>query len=262
MRKNFTRFVLTILFTTFAFAGGLRASGQTAHVLPTTLYRFEVSPFDGGHLLTGHFEEGPANSYTYDPIARDGLYALGIYVPPFGYTPDPSSGLVPLYRWTVIQDGWRTHYYYSTYYTQQPADRYFNGIAGYVFPPGTTSRFGIGLQQLSVYYSTDLGFWNGLGSPGYGFVESPPNRPYRSPYVDQGIIAACPPAVWDPTLEPNIGPPTGTPWDVIFYAPGSAPGSGGDDGGTPPSCQPSSGQMNACTRFGGTWDYESCSCQY
>lgn len=268
MKKNFTRlFVSIILFTIFGVASLPRASGQTQLVIPTPLYRFEVSYWDGGHLLTGIYQEGLANGYSFDPIYYLFFDGMGIYVPSPGYTPDPTSGLVPLHRWTVIQDGWRTYYYYSTNYSQQGPDYHYNGVAGYVFPPGQTEAhvhdgFILPLNQLSVFYSQDLGFWNGYGGTGYGFVEPPPNRSGKAPYVYQGVIAACPPTVYDPQFppQPNPGANFSSEWRVLFYAPGTPPGGGGGGGGG--SCNPSSGTVNACHHNGGEWDYESCSCQY
>ena len=259
MKAYFTRtFVSIILFTLLGVAISPRASGQaTQLVVPTRLYRFVVSPSDGGRLLTGYYQEGPANGYAWESTAINipGDGNVGMYVPPSGYTPDPSSGLVALHRWTVIQNGWRTHYYYSTYYTVQPPDRFYNGIAGYVFPPGTTQTpNGLPLHQLSVFYSQTMGFWNGYGADGYGYQEQPPAQ---GNYQDQGIIAALPPSVFDYEFppQPNTGPPFQSVWRVLFYAP-SPPGGGGG------SCNPSSGTLNACHHNGGEWDYFACTCQY
>jgi hypothetical protein len=270
MKKNCTRlFLYLILFTILGVATSPPVRGQTGPVAvrPTALYRFEVSYWDGGHLLTGIYQEGVANGYSFDPFNYPSFDGLGIYVPPPGYTPDPSVGLVPLHRWTVIQDGWRTHYYYSTYYTEQPPDRYYNGIAGWVFPPGqltTGPGFGIGqplaLHQLSVYYSTDLGFWNGYGGTGVGYNEPPPDRDGKSPYGFQGIICALPPSMADPQFPP--GSTVSGVYDVTFYPPGGGGSSGGGGGGGGGSCNPSSGTVNACQHNGGWWDYDTCTCQY
>lgn len=266
MKKNFTRlFLYLILSTIFGVAVSPLASGQTVSVRPSALYRFEVSYWDGGHLLTGIYQEGPANGYSFDPFNDPKFDGLGIYVPPPGYTPDPSSGLIPLHRWTVIQGGWRTHYYYSTYYTQQPPDRYYNGIAGYVFPPGQTLWFRppitLGLHPLSVWYSTDLGFWNGYGGYGYSTqVELPPDRSGKSPYGYQGIICALPPAMADPLSPPPPGGANGV-YDVTFFPPASPPGGGGG-GGAPPGCDASQATRNACAHNGGWWNDETCSCEY
>lgn len=266
MKKNLARFFVSlILFTIFGVAASPPASAQSpVSVSPTALYRFQVSYWDGGHLLTGFYNEGTANGYTFDPINYPSFNAVGIYLPPGpGYTPAPAAGLVPLHRWTVIQDGWRTHYYYSTYYTQQPSDRHYNGIAGYVFPPGTTQHHFTGvdgngtenfvapLHPLSVYYSQDLGFWNG-----YDGIESPPDRPGKRAYGYQGLIAALPTSQADPQFPRNPYLITHA-WDVLFYPPAPPPPPP-----PPSSCNPSSGWVNACHRNGGWWDYESCTCEY
>src|SRR5262245_51741949 len=119
MRNRLVRFFLCLtLFASVVVIVSPAVEGQSAVIVqPTRIYRFVVSFQDGGFLLTGIYPEGPANGYTFEPVAINipGDGYLGMYVPPPGYTADPSSGLVPLHRWTVIQSGWRTYYYYSTY---------------------------------------------------------------------------------------------------------------------------------------------------
>jgi hypothetical protein len=258
MKKLSTHFFAAIaLLVLVGFAFSQQANAQIVQVAPTPLYRFEVSYWDGGHLLTGVYLEGPANGYSYDPIPFPSNDGLGIYVPPPGYEPlpgfFPGAPLVPLYRWTVIEDGWRTHYYYSIYYTDQPSNRYFNGIAGWVFQPNVTQAtlggFGPGqvpLYPLSVWYSSDLGFWNGYG----GVPESadpPPNREGRSPYGFQGWICRLP-----PMSEAGI-------LAVPFAPPG---GGGGGGGGNNGDCNPPQSTLNACQHNGGWWNYEGCYCEY
>jgi hypothetical protein len=245
-----------------------RVSAQDC-VIPTSCYRFFVSripPGDGGFLLTAYYPEGPANNYELDHILIAPSGPLGIYYHPNnGNVPDPDSGLVPLYRWTVIQDGWRTHYYYSTYYTEQPPDRYFNGIAGYVFPPWQTTynHFGVSLPltPLRIWYSSDYGFWYGHGAGANPFFyESPPPVPFdKDPFHDQGIIAQLPQSIfdyWFPSFPG--GPDFSSPWRVCFQA----PGGGGGGGGNPPDCNPPSSSLNACQHNGGWWNYEGCYCEY
>jgi hypothetical protein len=261
MKKNFARlFISLALFTIFGVAAAPRASGQQnpVFVVPTPFYRFQVSYWDGGHLLTGYFGEGTANNYTYDPINYPTSDGLGIYVPPSGYTPDPASGLVPLHRWAVIQNGWRTYFYYSTYYASYGGDYHYNGIAGYVFAPGRTSTINpfsgqsLPLHQLSVWYSQDLGFWNGYGSYGYSsYVEPPPNRSGKQPYYDQGIIAALPPGCPQPNPPGSIGC---GPYTIRFDPPPPPP--------PPGSCNTPQFIKNKCVQQGGWWDDETCECQY
>lgn len=292
MKKKFAHFfVFIILLMIFGFSAYPRVSGQTGpvSVRPTALYRFEISYWDGGHLLTGIYYEGPANGYSFDPISYPSFDGLGIYVPPPGYTPDPSSGLVPLHRWTVIQNGWRTYYYYSTYYPQQGPGYYYNGVAGWVFPPGMVAWNRpafiqpLALHQLSVWYSQDLGFWNGYG--GFelsSYVEPPPDRSGKRPYGYQGIICALPPAMADPQF-PHPPPVGGTDaaYDVAFFPPAPPPGGGTGDGGggdggggdgggggggillqSHRSCGANHAMRHACAHRRGRWDDASCSCQY
>lgn len=267
--KKFARlFVYLTLFTVFGVASAPRASAQTEPVFvrPTALYRFQVSYSDGGHLLTTNYQEGAANNYSFDPFYYPTFDGLGIYVPPSGYTPDPAAQLRPLYRWLVVQNGWRVYYYYSTYYASHGSGYYYQGIVGYVYQPGRTSFFHpaftqpLPLHQLSVYYSQDLGFWNGYGSYGYSsYVEPPPNRSGKRPYYNQGIIAALPPACDDPQFPQP--PPPGSigcgPYVVRFDPPPPPPPPP-----PPGSCTASPAMKSKCVQFGGWWDEESCSCQY
>jgi hypothetical protein len=264
MKKSLTRlFCCIVLLTGLITLLPESSKGQSAQpvtVKPTEIYRFVVSYNDGGFLLTGIFQEGVANNYSPPDLplrANRSIFAYaGMYIPPSGYTPDPAVGLVPLHRWTVIQNGWRTHYYYSTYYTQQPPDRYYNGIAGYVFPPGTTTFRGMELTQMSVWYSQSYGFWNGTGvSPadaGY-FIEQPPN----GSFVFQGDICAMPGAEVGTRYPPppNQQPPT--IFDVTFYPPPPPPPPP-----PPGSCNVSQATRNACAHNGGWWNDETCSCEY
>jgi hypothetical protein len=260
MKKNFARLFLCLtLFTIFGVASAPSASGQSGQIFvqPTPLYRFQVSYWDGGHLLTANYQEGPANGYTFDPFNYPTVDGLGIYVPPPGYTADPSSGLVPLHRWTVIQNGWRTYFYYSTYYSNLGGDYHYNGIAGWVFTPGRTSLFNpaftqpLPLHQLSVWYSQDLGFWNGYGTYPGNPVEPPPNRSGKRPYYDQGVIAALPPACAQPPPPGSLGC---APYAQAFNPPPPPP--------PPGSCNTPQWIRNKCVQQGGWWDDETCSCQY
>ncbi len=265
MKKNFVRcFHYLALIVLFAVAASLQANGQSnpVSVTPTTLYRFLISSSDGGYLLTGIYQEGVANNYFFQgPIFAPGDGPLGLYIPPSGYTPAPASGLVPLHRWLVIQDGWRNYYYFSTFYSTQGSDYHYQGIAGYVFPPGTTSHqftgidgngqanVTVSLHQLSVFYSQNYGYWNGYGASGFGFVESPPN----GTYAYHGNLCAVINAL-DNTQNPL--PPSSVPhvWDVLFYPPPPPP--------PPPPCDASQAIKAKCAQLGGWWDDETCSCQY
>ena len=144
MLKNFTRlFFYLTLFTVFGviYFTPRRSTNRSIGVVPTALYRFQISYWDGGHLLTHFYNEGAANGHPDDTFIHPVLNCpMGIYRPPDGYTPDPSTGLVRLHRWRVVQSGWRVYYYYSTYFSQHGSDYHYEGVAGWVFPPGTAKR--------------------------------------------------------------------------------------------------------------------------
>ena len=266
MKKNFLRLLLCLsVFTIFEFVTALPANGQSGGpelIGATTLYRFQVSYEDGGHLLTGWYGEGPANGYAYDPMDGPFPYGLGIYRSYPGYAPDPASGLVPLHRWLVIEDGWRTYFYYSTGYIDLTGTGYhYQGIQGYVYPPGMTqSPAGVPLYQVSVFYSQDLGYWNGFGGGNGTIMESPPNRPDKLPYVYHGIACAMPRSLFSPQFPPTpfFGQQS-SEW-ILFYPPAPPPGGGG--GNASGSCTTPQGAAGACQHNGGWWDYETCTCEY
>ena len=81
MFKNFTRLLLYLtLLTTIGVASALHASAQTGPIVvqPTAIYRFQISYWDGGHLLTTNFQEGSANGYTFDPFNLPSFDGMGI----------------------------------------------------------------------------------------------------------------------------------------------------------------------------------------
>ena len=199
---------------------------QPIWVAPQELYRFRISNRDLGYSLSALYPES----------IRDGFYyetTLGsIYRPPAGYTPDPASGLVPLYRWTVVENGWRVYTHHSTYYGTHSSNYTYNGILGYVFPPGTTSHtFDTGgpvsLTQFSMWYSQKYGVFNGIGAYGYSsYVEPAPH----SSFAYQGVIAAMPPPVFG-TNPNHYFPPYGQyPYVVKFNPPPPPPPDNDGDG--------------------------------
>lgn len=255
MTKNFTRLFLYLTFLTIiGTASTLDVSAQTSPIIvqPTAIYRFQISYSDGGHLLTTNFQEGSANGYTFDPFNLPSFDGMGIYVPPAGYTPDSSTGLVPLHRWRVVQNGWRVYFYYSTYFAEHGSDYHYEGIIGYVFTPDriiiSNPAFPqpLPLYPLSIWYSTDLGFWNGYntfpGSP----VEQPPNRSGKAAYLPQGLIASLPLTCVDPQFPQSHICAYGMP----FNPPPP-----------PATCNVAQSVKNKCNQLGGYWDDETCSCQ-
>jgi hypothetical protein len=182
--------LLLLLLTGFALPWPAAGQQQPIWVAPQELYRFRISNSDLGYSLSALYPESIRDGHYYETVIGS------IYRPPAGYTPDPSSGLVPLHRWTVVESGWRVYTHHSTYYGTHSSNYTYNGILGYVFRPTTTSHtFASGrvasLQQMSMWYSQRYGVFNGRGAPGYGAFEYAPH----SSFVYQGVIAAMPPAV-------------------------------------------------------------------
>jgi hypothetical protein len=267
MIKKLTRLVLCLtLFTIFGVINAPRASAQTdpITVQPTAIYRFQISFWDGGHLLTHVFNEGAANGHTFDPFNHPTFNGLGIYRPPDGYTADPSTGLVRLHRWRVVQSGWRVYYYYSIYFAPHGSDYHYEGVAGWVFPPNQFSLFHpafinpLPLHPLSIWYSTDLGFWYGYGIFPGNFVEQPPNRSGKEIYFPQGLIASLPSTCIDPQFQTPPPPGgVGCPYGMRFNPPPPPPPPP-----PPASCNVSTALKAKCGQLGGSWDDDTCSCQY
>jgi hypothetical protein len=267
MLKNFTRrFLYLTLFIVFGVISGRDARAQTDPIIvqPTAIYRFQISFWDGGHLLTHVFQEGSANGHTFDPFNHPTFDGLGIYRPPDGYTADPSTGLVPLHRWRVVQSGWRVYYYYSIYFAPHGSDYHYEGVAGWVFPPNRLSIFHpafvggtLPLHPLQIWYSTDLGFWYGYGIFPGNFVEQPPNRPGKSNYLPQGLIASLPPTCIDPQFQQQPPPGgLGCPYGMRFNPPAAPPPP------TTVTCSASQAIKSKCAQLGGSWNNETCSCEY
>lgn len=213
-------------------------------VAPQELYRFRISNTDLGYSLSALYAQSLQDGLIYDGVVGS------IYRPPTGYTPDPASGLVPLYRWTVVENGWRVYTYHSIYYAAHPSNYTYNGILGYVFPPATAQSAARGL--LSQWYSQSYGVFNGRGAPGYLGFEYPPH----SSFVYQGSIAAMGLAVsgtrpdfcTDPATSIYCVDPFITNLNVTFYPPPPAP-----------TCNPN--QRQSCLDNGGTWNASTCTCR-
>lgn len=104
MRRFTTLFLAFALLAVILPLTVLQANAQFqspsyTEVNPTQLYRFRIPGGNLGYILTTEWTEGTRNNFIYQKIMG------GVYVPPSGYTPDPASGLVPLYRWNVLQNG-------------------------------------------------------------------------------------------------------------------------------------------------------------
>jgi hypothetical protein len=264
MLKNFTRFFFyATLFAVFGVIYPPRVGAQTGPIFvqPTAFYRFEISANDGGYLLTHVFNEGAANGHPFVPFNNPTFDGLGIYRPPDGYTADPSTGLVRLYRWRVVQNGWRVYYYYSTTYSEHGSDYFYEGVAGWVFPQGTVATINpafvepLPVYPLSIWYSTDLGFWYGFSIFPDTNAEQPPFRSGKAGYYLQGTVASLPQTCIDPQFNPQ--PPVGCAYAKLFNPPPPPPPPP-----PPSSCDATLAMRRSCARLGGFWDDESCSCQY
>lgn len=229
------------------------ASGQSSVLVnPTAFYRFRISNANLGYLLTAFYQEG-ANAGYYFEGPMNGTSSLGIYEPPAtGYTPDPREGLIPLYQWTVVQNG-RPYTYLSETYSTYGSNYTYNGIKGYVFGRLQTSHTfaysGINapLFQLSSYYSQSYGYWNGKGALDVingDYIEPPPN----DTFVYQGDICALPaattgndPFIWNQPFVYN---------DFRLAVSFNPPPA--------PTC--SATQEQSCYDQGGSWNPSTCRC--
>jgi hypothetical protein len=265
MRNFVLRFLMClVLLPLLSIALGQAAQGQSSGpiaVSPTALYRFRISDTDRGYFYTPSYQQGINAGYIFEGPMDDGTGAImGIYAVGEGYTPDPASGLTPLYQWTVIQNGWRTYSYLSTYLsTTLGPDYHFNGIRGYVYPFNVnthTYHFGgqpevsVTLGKLSAWYSQTFGYWYGGGMNGSGYTLEP--APDGS-YQNHGPVCSMPKAVTGTAPFPcqQCGIQQFHGYDVLFYPPASPP---------PSSCDPA--QAQACFDGGGSWDSNNCTCNY
>ncbi len=261
MLKKFTSLFLYVTrFTAFGVISSPQVRAQTGPVggVPTAFYRFQISFWDGGHLLTHFYNEGAANGHLDVTFIHPVLNSpMGIYRPPDGYTPDPSSGLVRLHRWRVVQSGWRVYYYYSTLFSTHGSDYHYEGVAGWVFPAGTQSvpANGAPLAPLAAWYSTDLGYWWEFRNFLDQTAEFPPNRSGKSNYVLHGQTAALPPACINPQFPSQVAPGDNCVFYVVQFNPPPPPPP-------PSSCSASLAIKAKCAQLGGFWDDDLCACQY
>jgi hypothetical protein len=260
-KKNVVSFVCGLLLMAFVgLASPQVAQGQSPppiFVSPTVLYRFQISPYDGGYFYTPSYQAGINAGYRFQGAMPDGAGGIvGIYSAPQGYTPDPAVGLTPLYQWTVVESGWRVYYHYSIYLNWNPPRNYtFNGIVGYVFPAAKNTHiyhfpgrepFGVTLGKVSAWYSQPYGYWYGGGMIGNGYTFEV--RPHSS-YYYHGAIMSTPKAVTG--TAPNVCQTCAIEhsYDVLFFPPPP-----------PPSCDPN--LANDCANNGGGWNPNTCECHY
>ncbi|HEY0546582.1 MAG TPA: hypothetical protein VGC91_14485 [Pyrinomonadaceae bacterium] len=198
MKKGLSLRTAAILVALLAFLG--TAINQTANAQtqvcnpPVDFYRFIVNNSELGTLLTTNYQEGVNLNFAYYPFPNG--YGK-IAVPPGpGYTPVAGQGLMPLYRYKIVQNG---RIYYG--YFNAPASGsgyYFEGISGYVLP-GYGQYGGIALQA---YYSQTKGYFytadseTPIGYPyyyGFAYHGSPAYMPQGSSYCWNPPPPSCDP---------------------------------------------------------------------
>ena len=268
-------FLLLILASTMIPGA---AWGQGPLFLPPhELYKFHMGSTNG-YYYTPWYSQGAAYYSYQGPIgsgASTGTTA-GIYPnPQQGYTPDPASGLLPLYQFTVIQ-GFRSYIHFSLSSSGQGSGYYFNGIAGYVYPPSTTvdPLFGMPTVKVSAWYSQSRGYWYGLKEPADGIYEHPPagqgyqfhGVPFRLPAppttaTAPGRCSSFPYISCDGSRSVRYDPPPPPCSDPVGEQ--NCYNSGGQwnpNNCTCLICDP--WEEQSCYNFGGQWDPGTCSCTY
>jgi hypothetical protein len=159
------------------------ARADTQCTAPVDFYRFIVNNSELGTLLTTNYNEGVSLNFAYYPFPN----GVGkIAVPPGpGYTPVAGQGLIPLYRYKIVQNG-RIYYGYFNGFASGSGYT-FEGIAGYALP-GFGQFGGVPLQA---YYSQTKGYFytadteTPIGYPyyyGWAYHGSPAYLPNGSSY--------------------------------------------------------------------------------
>jgi hypothetical protein len=259
--ENMNRLLLRLLCCLALVTGAMSLLAQTTtFVSPVPFYRFRVSDTNLGYLYTASFQEGANAGFTPDGGLGNPNGVIGfVVVPPAqNSTPVAGQGLVPLHRLRVIESG-RAYWYLTTTLGTYGSNYTYEGIAGYALNladprPGLT---------LTAYYSQSYGYWFSSGG------ERVPDRSYFSPYGPPPP-GDCPFVYYDTSnglyycsTYNNHGSIAKLMWDQsgFFQFTTPAPGGGGTGGGGG-ECTAGSGIIAKCGQLGGTWDFESCSCQY
>jgi hypothetical protein len=190
MKKSLSLRTTALLVALLAFLGttlNQTVKAETQCNAPVDFYRFIVNNSELGTLLTTNYQEGVNLNFAYYPFPNG--YGK-IAVPPAGagWTPVAGQGLIPLYRYKIVQNG---RIYYG--YFNAPASGsgyYFEGVPGYVLP-GYGQYGGIALQA---YYSQTKGYFYTadtevpIGYPyyyGFAYHGSPAYLPQGSSYCWQ-----------------------------------------------------------------------------
>jgi hypothetical protein len=135
-------------------SGGIAQSAFAQATIPVQavpFHRFITQNATLGHFLTGNFSEGTGSpyNYAYQPFP----YQADIVPVVPGYNPQPNQGLIPLYRWQVIQSP-RIYYYYSIYYANHGSNYHFQGVAGYVMASNDSRG-----TPMQYWYSQNYGYY-------------------------------------------------------------------------------------------------------
>ncbi len=251
MRKNSLSLVcclLLVALASLAMPSGASAQQQPVFYPPYELYRFHMGSTNG-YFYTPWYSQGVNAGYTFLGPVTSGVAGTGaIYPNPGnGYTPAPSTGLTPLYQWWVVQ-GFRSYTYLTIGVASHGSGYTFSGIHGYVYPTSTTvDPFGHPTKKISQWYSQYYGFWYGVGEPGDGDFEFPPN----TTYAWQGVAFRLPSPPTEATAPGRC--------DFPFFCTGLSAAQY-DPPPPPPECDPY--QEQSCYDSGGWWDSGSCTCNY
>jgi hypothetical protein len=199
MKKGLSLRIIAALVVLLTYIGAplhqtVNATTQCNH--PVDFYRFIVNNSQLGTLLTTNYNEGVSLNFAYYPFPNG---AGKIAVPPGpGYTPSAGQGLIPLYRYKIVQSG---RIYYGYFNAPASGSGYtFEGIPGYVLP-GYGQFGGIPLQA---YYSQTKGYFYTADT------ETPIGYPYYYGWAYHGSPAYLPNGssyCWDP---PPVCDPDGS----------------------------------------------------
>jgi hypothetical protein len=170
---------------------------DTISVPATTLHRFITQNATLGHFLTSNYAEGTGSpyNYAYQPFP----YQADIVPVVPGYNPRPDQGLLPLYRWQVIESP-RIYYYYSIYYANHGSNYHFQGVAGYVMAPNDSRG-----TPLHFWYSQSYGYYYTLSGEyppccSFSYHGVPFNVPVGGSYLFDKIPEPedpCPGSEWE-----------------------------------------------------------------
>lgn len=250
MRKHPSRLLCCLLLVALASLAMPSGAGaqQPNFYPPYELYKFHMNSTNG-YFYTPWYSQGANAGYGYQGPVTSGVgTTAAIYPNPGnGYAPAPSTGLIPLYQWWVVQ-GFRSYTYLATSVGGGGSGYTFSGVHGYVYPTSTTvDPFGHPTKKISAWYSQSLGYWYGVGEPGDTDIEFPPN----TSYAWHGVAFRAP-------APPTMATAPGR-CQAPFFCTGLSLAQY-DPPPPPPECD--AYQEQYCYDSGGWWDSGSCSCNY